>query len=229
MNALLLAAGYGTRLRPLTNLIPKCLVPIKNRPLLDIWIESLVSLGINSIRINTHYLSDIVEEHINKSIYTNQIDLVYENDLLGTGGTLINNIDFFGGEDGLMIHADNYCLDDLSLLITAHNNRPNGCLITILVFETENPSSCGIVEINSLGIVTGFFEKINNPPGNLANGAIYLLSKEAIDIIKKGYSDKSDFVTEILVQFVGKIFTYKTDKIFIDIGTPEAYNKANSI
>ena len=77
MNALLLAAGYGTRLRPLTNLIPKCLVPIKNRPLLDIWIESLVSLGINSMRINTHYLSDIVEEHINKSIYTNQIDLVY--------------------------------------------------------------------------------------------------------------------------------------------------------
>lgn len=229
MNALLLAAGFGTRLRPLTNLIPKCLVPIKNRPLLDIWIESLVSLGIKSIRINTHYLSDIVEEHINKSIYTNQIDLVYENDLLGTGGTLINNIDFFGGEDGLMIHADNYCLDDLSLLITAHNNRPNGCLITILVFETEYPSACGIVQINRLGIATSFHEKVMNPPGNLANGAIYVLSKEAIDIIKNDFSHKTDFVNEILIHFIGKIFTYKTNQIFMDIGTPETYNLANTI
>jgi len=229
MKALLLAAGFGTRLKPLTNHIPKCMVFIKNKPLLDFWIENLINSGIKSIKINTHYLSNIVFEHIEKSKYKNQIELIHENKLLGTGGTLINNIEFFEGEDGFLIHADNYCLDDMNLLIEAHKERPSSCLITILVFETENPSSCGIVEINSLGVVTSFFEKVNNPPGNLANGAIYLLSREAIDIIKNDFSDKSDFVTEILVHFIGKIFTYKTYKTFIDIGTPEAYFKANSI
>ncbi len=196
MKALLLAAGFGTRLKPLTNHVPKCLVPIKKKPLLDFWIENLIDVGISSIRINTHYLSNIVFDHIEKSRYKNQIELIHENILLGTAGTLIKNIDFFEGGDGFLIHADNYCLDDLNLLIDAHKKRPPNCLITILVFETETPSSCGIVEINSLGIVTSF---------------------------------KSDFVTEILVHFVGKIFTYKTDKTFIDIGTPEAYFKANSI
>lgn len=229
MKALLLAAGFGTRLKPLTNHVPKCLVPIKKKPLLDFWIENLIDVGISSIRINTHYLSNIVFDHIEKSRYKNQIELIHENILLGTAGTLIKNIDFFEGGDGFLIHADNYCLDDLNLLIDAHKKRPPNCLITILVFETETPSSCGIVEINSLGIVTSFFEKVNNPPGNLANGATYLLSKEAIEIIKNDFSDKSDFVTEILVHFVGKIFTYKTVKTFIDIGTPEAYFKANSI
>jgi mannose-1-phosphate guanylyltransferase len=204
-------------------------VPIKGKPLLDIWLECLTQANIGPFLINTHYLACRVEAYIEASPYQDRVTLVNELELLGTAGTLLANLDFFQGEDGLLIHADNYCLDDLNLLIDAHKKRPSNCLITILVFETENPSSCGIVEINSLGIVTSFFEKVNNPPGNLANGAIYLLSREAIDIIKNDFSDKSDFVTEILVHFIGKIFTYKTYKTFIDIGTPEAYFKANSI
>ena len=70
MKALLLAAGFGTRLKPLTNFIPKCLVRIKNKPLLDIWVENLINIGINSIRINTHYLSNIVSAHIEKSKFS---------------------------------------------------------------------------------------------------------------------------------------------------------------
>ncbi len=229
MKALILAAGYGTRLKPITENIPKCLVEIKGKPLLDIWIENLVKIGINSILINTHYLSEIVHQHLNKNTFYHKLLIKHEPVLLGTGGTLLKNIDFFDDEEGFLIHADNYCNDDLTLMIDAHKKRPKDCLITILVFDTDDPSSCGIIETNFDGVVINFFEKVKNPPSNLANGAIYLLSKEAIDIIKKNFDGKSDFITEILMSFIGKIYVYKTKKPFIDIGTIENLNKANSL
>ncbi|HLG37813.1 MAG TPA: sugar phosphate nucleotidyltransferase, partial [Nitrososphaera sp.] len=107
-----MAAGYGTRLRPMTNTIPKCLVPIKGRPLLEVWLESLTRASIGPLLVNTHYLADQVEAFIEASPYREQVRLVHEPELCGTAGTLIANLDFFKGEDGLLIHADNYCLAD---------------------------------------------------------------------------------------------------------------------
>ena len=77
-------------------------------------------------------------------------------------------------------------------------------------------------------MITKFYEKVSNPPGNLANGAIYILSAELLVTIKKELSEAKDFSTEILNHLIGRIFTYETQEIFIDIGTPEAYKKANS-
>jgi mannose-1-phosphate guanylyltransferase len=227
--ALLLAAGFGTRLRPLTINTPKCLVPIKGKPLLEIWLDNLSKSGVCDFLINTHYLSNQVNEFINNSKYRNQIHLVNEKILLGTAGTLMHNIDFFDKEDGLLIHADNFCLDNLNDFFLAHFNRPKECLITMLTFRTDSPSKCGIVEIDANGIVVGFHEKVPNPPGNLANGAVYILSSDFINILKMEYSDVKDFSTEVLNKFIGKIYTYNTNETFMDIGTPEMYNLANSI
>lgn len=227
MKALLLAAGLGTRLRPLTHTIPKCLVPIKRVPLLQIWLERLNNAGVNSFLINTHYLSEKVTDFIKNSIYKDYVTLVYESELLGTAGTLIANLDFLQGEDTILIHADNYCLADINVFITAYKNRPPCCLMTMMTFRTKNPSSCGIVEIDRDGIVIGFHEKVANPPGNLANGAVYILSKEMVFIIRNDLYHTKDFSTEILPLFLGRIYTYETKDIFIDIGTPEAYVLAN--
>ena len=131
MNAILLAAGYGTRLRPVTDSTPKCLVKIKNEPLLNIWLKKLSSVGVEKILINTHHLSDHVEKFVKRSIHVKKLQLVNEKKLLGTAGTLIKNISFFNGEDGFLIHADNYCLEDLNILISAHKNRPADCLMTM--------------------------------------------------------------------------------------------------
>jgi mannose-1-phosphate guanylyltransferase len=107
MRAILLAAGLGTRLRPLTGQIPMCLVPIKGKPLLERWLESLTKAGVGPFLINTHYLAAQVEEFIESSSYKDQVTLVHEHMLRGTAGTLIANLDFFQGEDGFLIHADN--------------------------------------------------------------------------------------------------------------------------
>ena len=95
MRAILLAAGIGSRLRPLTNNIPKCLMPIKGQPLLGVWLGHLSQANIGPFLINTHYLADQVESFIEASNYKNQVTLVNEPNLEGTAGTLIKNINFF--------------------------------------------------------------------------------------------------------------------------------------
>jgi mannose-1-phosphate guanylyltransferase len=228
MKTILLAAGFGARLMPLTKDTPKCLVPIKGVPLLEIWLSRLVEFNLGPFLINTHYLSSQVELYIKGSKHNKKVTLANEPVLMGTAGTLIKNLDFFQGEDGLLIHSDNYCMADFNAFVDAHQNRPKECLLTMMTFRTNNPTSCGIVELNHQGVVTNFYEKVSNPPGNLANGAIYILSAELLEIIKKELSDAKDFSTEILNRLIGRIYTYETHELFMDIGTPETYKKANS-
>jgi mannose-1-phosphate guanylyltransferase len=229
MRAILLAAGFGTRLRPITNNIPKCLVSINRRPLLDIWLSNLANAGIGPFIINTHHLSDQVSAHIRKSPFSGMAVLVYEPNLLGTAGTLIHNAEFFCGEDGMLIHADNYCNVDFKDFMQSHTQRPAGCEMTMMTFRTNAPSSCGIVELNDQKVVVGFHEKVPSPPGNLANGAIYILSKKLISEILLTNKNAFDFSTEILPTLIGKIFTYEVTGVFVDIGTPEMYEFANHL
>ena len=228
MRALLLAAGLGTRLRPLTNTTPKCLVTIKDQALLGIWLERLTQAGIESFLINTHHLSNQVESYIEGSLYSDKVTLVREEKLLGTAGTLIANLSFFKRQDGLLVHADNYCLANFHDFIQAHNQRPPYCVITMMTFRSETPETCGIVELNAEGVVVGFHEKVVNPPGDLANGAVYILSPELIHMLATDLHQVSDFSTEVLQRLVGRIYTYETQEYFIDIGSPESYRKANS-
>ncbi len=228
MRAILLAAGYGTRLLPLTSCKPKCLVEIKGQVLLDTWIKKLLNLGVDKILINTHYLSDQVAEFISKHEFKDKIQLCFEEKIAGTAGTLINNIDFFGDDDGLLIHADNYCIDNLEKFILAHNSRDKACDITMLTFRCQNPSECGIVVVDQSKIITKFYEKIDNSHGNLANGAIYLISKKALLEILMKYSDAVDFSTEIVPKFLGRIYCYESHNFFIDIGTIESLKKAQN-
>ena len=228
MRALLLAAGLGTRLRPLTDSIPKCLVPIKGQPLLDIWLERLTKAGIGPFLVNTHYLSKQVETFLEGSPDRSQVGLVHESQLRGTAGTLIANLNFFEGMDGMLIHADNYCLADLHAFIQVHLQRPPECLLTMMTFRTSDPSSCGIVELDSRGVVIRFHEKVYKPPGNLANGAVYILGAELLSRLGSDLHDVSDFSTEVLNRLVGQIYTYETSEIFLDVGTPETYQRANT-
>ena len=228
MRALLLASGLGTRLRPLTATTPKCLVPIHGQALMAIWLQRLAQAGIGPFLVNTHYLSEQVDAFVEASPYRKDISLVHERDLLGTAGTLVANLKFFGGSDGLLIHADNYCLADFSAFLQSHRNRPPECVLTMMTFRTDAPSSCGIVELDTRGVVVGFHEKVANPPGNLANGAVYILSAELLQQLGSDLHGVTDFSTEVLNRFIGKIYSYETAATFLDIGTPENYAKANA-
>ena len=225
--AILLAAGYGKRLRPLTNNIPKCLVNVNGVPLLEIWLEKLSKEGFGPFLINTHYKNDLVSEFINQSKFKNKVKLAYERKLLGTAGTLIKNIDYFGSKDGLFLHADNYCEESIGNFLQSHYKRPQDCIMSMLTFKTHKPKESGIVVTNRDGVLMNFYEKKSNPVGNTANGAIYLLSPEFLDLIKEKFSESKDFSTEIITKLERKIYCYHTKNYFIDIGDLKSYKKVN--
>ena len=230
LRALLLAAGFGTRLRPLTLHTPKCLVPIGGQPLLAHWLQQLELIGTEAALVNTHYLADQVEDFLaGWQQGPMKLKSSHEPSLLGTAGSLLANREFFTGCTGLLIHADNFSQADLSQLLVAHHQRPAGCLLTMLTFTTPRPSSCGIVEIDAKGIVVGFHEKVAEPPGNRANGALYVFDHEFIDWLGTHHPTASDFSTEVLPYCVGKIYTWHTNSPYIDIGTPEALAEAEAI
>ena len=225
MRVLLLAAGVGSRLKPITETIPKCLVPIGGKPLLLIWLEKLSHAGFGPFLINTHWLNVQVEEFINKSNFKDQVSLVYEPELLGTAGTLAANIDFFQGDDGLVLHADNYCEADLRAFQNAHEQRPNSTEATMMTFRTVDPHSCGIVEVDGDGIIIGFHEKVKYPPSNLANGAVYILSSSILETLRHLNRPLVDFSTDIIPLFYDKFYTHEIRELFADIGQVKIYKK----
>lgn len=224
MKAILLAGGFGTRLRPLTINTPKCLVEIAGKPLLYHWVKNLVAIGISEILVNTHYLAEQVEQFIHESEFAEFVWIAHEEVLLGTAGTLISNAKFVGRDECLLIHADNYTDADLGSFLKSHMNRPSQCLFTMMVFRTTTPERCGIVKIDHDGVVVKYDEKSFLQNGNLANGAIYALSAGFVENL----NSEQDFSTEVIPQFLGRIFTSEIQGEFFDIGTPENLNLART-
>ncbi|NLI76234.1 MAG: nucleotidyltransferase family protein [Candidatus Riflebacteria bacterium] len=226
MKALVLAAGLGTRLRPLTATIPKCLVPVQGRPLLDHWLELLTRGGVSPILVNLHHFADRVLEHLERGPYAGVVRTVREETLLGTGGTVLRNAAFFGQEPFLLIHGDNLSRFPLRDFQEAHRRRPPGCEMTMMLFVTPTPHSCGIVRVDDRGVVQEFHEKVADPPGNLANGAVYILEPTVLEFLRGLGRAVIDFSTEVIPRFLGRIHTYTNTVFHRDIGTLESYQAA---
>jgi len=226
MRALLLAAGLGLRLLPITATTAKCMVEINGRPLLDYWLELLFDAGIERVLVNTHWLAEQVEAYVKASRWADRIDLVHEAELLGTGGTILANRKWFQEKPFIVAHADNLTDFDVRGFTAAHERRPAGHAITMLGFRTDTPRSCGILELDRRGTVIAFHEKVDDPPGNLANGAVYIFEPEVADSIAAMGRPQVDLSTGIIPDYVGRILCVETAGYHRDIGTPESLQRA---
>lgn len=224
--ALLLAAGLGTRLRPLTEVLPKCLVPIRGRPLLEFWIRELVRADVAPIVVNTHYHAELVERYIALTPWAGRIIVSPEKALLGTGGTLLANASRFADGPILVAHADNLSAFDATAFFEAHVKRPAGAVLTMMTFTTDVPETCGIVTTDEAGLVDGFHEKVSSPPGNRANGAVYIFESEVIDFVRSRGRAVVDLSTEVLPHFVGRMATWHNAIYHRDIGNLDAWRIA---
>lgn len=228
MRALLVAAGLGTRLRPLTDTIPKCLAPVGGRPLLHYWLEGLFASGVERLLVNLHYLPDVVRRFVAESAFRDRIDLVHEPVLLGTAGTIRANRAWFGDQPFFYAHADNFCVCDLRAFMAAHRSRPKAAAMTMMTFDAPDPTQCGIVKLGDTGLVTEFHEKVPHPPGRLANAAVFILEPEVADFCAKLTGDAPEFSRAVVPEFLGRIYAWHNTTYHLDIGTPQALAQADA-
>lgn len=230
IKALILAAGYGTRLKPITEKTPKCLVKVGGIPILERWLVNLEQSGCRQAFINTHYLAEQVNTYLDKR-KDGRMEIVrlYEEELKGTAGTLRGIKEELKSSINLLIHADNATKLSLKDLIQGHTMRPKLAILTMLTFETNDPKSCGIVELDKNRIVVNFHEKVSAPPGREANGAIYVFESEFIRAFEKLEETAKDFSVDVLPNLLGRIYSYHTNEKFIDIGSPKALELAQRI
>jgi mannose-1-phosphate guanylyltransferase len=204
-------------------------MPVHGIPLLEYWIRALIDLGFESITVNTHYHAQIVEDFLSRKIFGSLVRLAHEDELLGTAGTIRANAKNLSGDPLLVVHADNWCQCNIKAFINSHervcSESSLDIALTMMTFQTRNPERCGIVELDQNGLVTKFYEKCSNPPGNLANAAVYLMRSEVISWIGENPQVK-DISTDVLQHFMGRIATWHNNGIHVDIGTIETLRDA---
>ncbi len=223
MKAFLLAGGLGSRLRPLTDSTPKCLLPVQGIPLLQIWFDIFRQYNIDEVLINVHSHGDAVRRFIDDHKDGLKVRLFEENTLLGSAGTVLANREWVNKERSFWIfYADVLTTTNLNQMLTFHNSR--GQIATIGVYEVPDPSRCGIVQVNEQGVVLDFVEKPKAPAGNLAFSGLMLATPALLNFIPDNCPVDLGF--HVLPQIVGRMAAYRIPDFVIDIGTLETYRIA---
>lgn len=225
MKAFLLAAGLGTRLRPLTENTPKCLINICGKPLLAWWIELFEKHGVDEVLINLHHLSDQVIEFIKQSSTSIKFQFYFEDVLLGSGGTLRENINFVKDEKFFYIcYADNLTNYNLTAFLNFH--KAKNTEFSMALFRTDKPSEKGIALLDKNSFVIQFEEKPKNPKSNLANAGLYISKPEVIELIPR--YEVTDIGFHLLPKLAGKMAGWETEDYLIDIGIHSDLKRAES-
>jgi mannose-1-phosphate guanylyltransferase len=226
MKAFILAAGLGTRLRPLTDSVPKCLVRVGGDPLLELWLDSFRAAGVDEVLVNLHHLPEQVRSHLAAHRGKPRVQTSFEPTLLGSAGTLVAGRRFIGSDDVfLAVNGDNLTDFDLRLLLGALGAAPSA-QAAIAVFHAPRPEACGILEVHG-GVVTSFEEKPAAPRSDLANAGMYAFRRSVLDLVPEG--GQVDIGTHLLPRLVGRAVAVPVEDAFlIDIGTPEALARAEA-
>lgn len=226
MKAFLLAAGNGTRLRPLTDKIPKCLVPIQGMPMLSIWLEQCKQVGITDVLISLHAHANEVEVFLQHSDQSGvRVHVTKEKELLGSAGTLRANRHWVEGEDLFWVfYADVLHRADLPAMLRLHRQRRP--VATLGVYEVPDPARCGIVTVDSRGMIEHFVEKPKHPDSNLAFSGLLIGTSELLDVIPDDVP--SDIGFHVLPKLTGHMLAFPIRDYLIDIGTLQNYQHAQA-
>lgn len=224
MQAVIMAGGYGTRLKPLTDNIPKPMVPIINKPLIRYIIEHLKSHGINNIILTLGYLPKCIIEYLGdgRELGVN-LRYMIEREPLGTAGG-VKNVEKYIEDKFLVISGDAFTNIDISSMLDFHEKNKKS--ITIAVKEVDDPRSFGVVKVDRNNTITSFIEKPLVIEDKLVNTGIYILEKNVLDRVPK--NQKYDFGRDLFPTMLGEMSAYKMDNYWSDIGTLSSYYLTNN-
>jgi mannose-1-phosphate guanylyltransferase len=210
MKAVILAAGKGTRLKPLTDSLPKVMVPVCGKPALEYHIENLARAGITEVFVNLHHLPDVIMKHFGDgSRWGVHIDYSYEPDILGTAGAVKKLEAELRGSPFLVVYGDNYLEMDLSGFIEL--SAAGEGVGTVAVFEKADVVGSGIIEMGRGDEVVRFKEK--PLPGEVfshwVNAGLFYFRPAIFEYIPSGYSDFSLDVIPRLLRDGSRLYAYR--------------------
>ena len=229
MKAMLLAAGLGTRLRPLTYELPKPMVPILGRPVMEHILRLLALHGFNDVIANLHYFPDLIRSRFGDgSDYGLRLAYSFEPELMGTAGGVRNAREHFGDETFLVISGDALTDIDLTALMKTHEEKSG--IATLALKRVDDPREFGVVIVAEDGRIQGFQEKPDPAEAlsNLGNCGIYVFEPEIFD-----YFPEPDFVDwamdvypKLLEQDVS-FYGHEFPQYWNDVGSLEEYRQGN--
>jgi mannose-1-phosphate guanylyltransferase len=225
MKAFLLAAGQGTRLRPITDRVPKCLVGIRGVPMLQIWMDICKRAGIHEVLVNLHTHADIVRNWINNNQDGVRVRLAEEPTLLGSAGTVLANRQWVASETCFWIfYADVLTNAALNRMLDFHSARKP--LATLGLYQVPEPSRCGVVSFDEHMIIRGFVEKPLHPTTNWVFSGVMLATPALLERIPS--RSPVDFGFDVLPRLAGEMLAYTISDYLVDIGTLENYQAAQA-
>lgn len=227
MKALVLAAGFGIRLKEVIHDRPKVMAPINGRPFLEYVLESLRKNGIDEVVIGIGFLGDYIRDYFEDGRKFG-LKLEYSEDEypVGTGGTIKNAQRFFK-DTFLVINGDTYLDFDLSKLVSFHQEKK--AWATIALVKREKTLDSGLVLKKKSGQIASFIEKPKRQRSGFVSGGYYVFEPQVLKLIKS--KKRISLEREIFPKLVkkGKLLGFEVGQDFIDIGTPDGYREAQRL
>ncbi len=239
MKALILAGGFGTRLRPLSCTRPKLLFPIANKPLLDLILERLARNGVAEAILAVNFMADSLEQVFGRKRYG--VKLHYSIDKspkggisnsqksLGTGGPVKQAEKLLGTKEPFFV-LNGDILTDVDYLEIMEAHRTYDAVATLALHKVEDPSRFGVAKLTRENMIEKFVEKpVKNVPSNKVNAGIYVLEPDIFQYIQAG--KKCSIEREVFPKLAeeGKLFGHEIKGLWVDVGKPADYIRANAL
>ena len=224
MEVIILAGGFGKRLQDRVNNLPKPMAPINGRPFLDYLFDYLFKNNIEKVILSVFYKFEQIKEYYKNSYKNISISYSIDSEPLGTGGAIKAALKKSSSENTLIINGDTYFNVDLECLYKYHSSKKND--ITIALKKMENFDRYGTVETNKEGKVLTLKKRVYRKSGSI-DGGIYLVKNDLFYENDDKYFSFNDFIINNINKL--KIGSLLFDEVFIDIGVPNDYDKANKV
>ncbi|MFY8127805.1 MAG: nucleotidyltransferase family protein [Chitinophagaceae bacterium] len=226
MQAIILAGGFGTRLKTVVSEVPKPLAPIAGKPFLYWLIQYLQNQGVKKYIFSLGYMHEMVKDFLSKEFPSIEFNCVIENEPLGTGGAIKLALNYVHDEQIIVLNGDTFFNLNLKDFTESFQQQNADCCMALT--PMKNFDRYGSVTLNQDNLITQFNEKRYCENGLINTGIIAFKKSVFQDKTKhlpKNFSFEKDFL-EPNVQFL-KVTGYIAAQYFIDIGVPEDYYKAN--
>src|SRR5260370_6436758 len=225
MKAFILAAGSGTRLRPLTDTVPKCLLPIRGVPLFQIWLENCAAAGITKVLLNVHSHADQIRDFVVQQGGVRDVVIAKEHRLMGSAGTLAENRRFVAAEEVFFVlYGDVLTNASLANMLAFH--RSKNLQVTLGIHQVPDPTQCGIVTADGEGIVRSFVEKPASSESHWAFSGVMIASPKILDCIPS--HRPADIGFQLLPRLIGQMVAYPISEYLLAISTLSNYTAAQT-